>query len=381
MSQKITQDFLLEKMRKVFPNNTGIEILVWNGYTKPLTFKCDICGEIHTVSDARQMLNKKTYCKKNAKNNLKWDLQSFKDRIDKLHEEDINIIEYNGLSNPIKYYCPRCHALKMVNPARTLITKLSLCNTCYGIEKTIVKKQIDSLFEKNKNYSIIAWHGVNKKMLIHHNVCNNSFERYPTNVLSIFDTCPFCNNGGMKQKLDIEVIQKRIDNEFGIGQYQLLNYQGQLKKTNKIKCLNCNLIFNAQCSTFLTTRGCPKCQRYKSKGEQLVQRYLTANNIIFETQKRFKDCNNNLSSFDFCVYDSQKEMHLIEVNGRQHYFESEYFDNLALIQKRDQIKIDYCKNHNIDLIIIPYSRLTEKGIDYFLSKLKGSTTIPEGSRE
>ena len=380
MSEKITQEVLLEKLNRIYPEN-NIKILTWNGYTKSITFLCDKCEEVHTFSDARQMLNKKTYCQKNAKNNVKWDLESFNDRINKIHQEKVEIIEYNGLSNVVKYYCPRCHKIKSCNPARTLITKLSLCDECYGVEKDIVKKNIDKLFNESTEYKMIVWHGVNKKMVIKHEKCGNTYTRYPHNVLESFDSCPFCNSGACKQKLDISTMQQRIDETFGEGQYKLIDYTGQLKKNNKIKCLNCGLIFNAQCSYFTETRGCPKCMKYKSKGEQMVQKYLEENNIPFEPQKRFKDCNNNLSSFDFCVYDQNNTMHLIEVNGRQHYFESERFDGLDTIQKRDQLKIDYCKEKNIDLIIIPYSKLTFSGINDFLSFLKGSTTIPEGSRE
>lgn len=380
MSEKITQEFFLNKLHTIYPNSK-LEILKWNGYTKSLTFFCDICGEEHTISDARQVLNKKTYCQKDAKNNIRWDLESYNKRINLMHQENVEIIEYNGLSNPVKYYCPRCHAVKSCNPARTLITRLSLCDECYGVEKNLTKKAIDKAFAENKDYTLIAWHGANKKIKIKHEKCGNIFERWPKNVLESFDSCPFCNSGAIKQRLDSAVMQERIDEIFGEGQYELLEYHGQLKKDSKIKCLNCGLIFNAQCSVFPESRGCPKCKRYKSKGEQMVQKYLEENNIYFETQKCFPDCNNNLSSFDFCAYDKEGWMHLIEVNGRQHYFEMNRFDNLETIQKRDQIKIDYCKEQGIDLIIIPYSRLTQTGIDNFLSFLKGSTTISEESRE
>lgn len=380
MSEKITVEFFLNQFHKIYPKN-NITILKWNGYTKSLNFLCDACGEEHYISDARQLLNKKTYCQKNAKNNVKWDLNSYNERINLMHQEKVEIIEYNGLSNPVKYYCPRCHKIKSCNPARTLITRLSLCDKCYGIEKNKIKDKIDKLFSQSKDYKIITWRGAEKKMTIQCNKCGEIFDRIPRHVIESFNHCPHCNSGAIKQRLDPIEMQKRIDEEFGEGQYKLLDYKGQLQKNSKIKCLSCGLIFNTQCSVFTKSRGCPKCKRYKSKGEQLVQRYLKEHNICFETQKRFSDCNGNLSSFDFCVYDENNTMHLIEVNGRQHYFESKHFDGLEIIQKRDQLKIDYCKEKRIDLIIIPYSRLTNSGIDSFLSFLKGSTTISQENRE
>ena len=376
MSLKISQDSLLEKLQKIYPNNQ-VKILEWNGYTKQITYLCDICGKEHKLCDARQLLNKTHYCleiNKEAKNK-KFPFEEFQIRLNKLHNEEVKIIEYNGLSGIIKYYCPQCHQIKSCSPARTLLTRLSLCDECYGTEREIVKKRIYELFANNSEYKIVSWHGANKKMKIEHLKCGSFYERWPVNVLNLFDSCPICNSGAIKQRLDPSIMQERIDNAFGKDQYKLIDYKGQLQKDSRIKCLNCNLIFNVQCSVFLESRGCPKCKRYKSKGEQLVKRYFEENNIKFEEQKRFKDCNNNLSSFDFCAYDNNGQMHLIEVNGRQHYFESKRFGDLKTIQKRDKIKIDYCKDKNIDLIIIPYSKLTLYGIDSFLSFLKGSTTI------
>lgn len=108
MSQKIDKSYLYEKLQLAFPNNK-VEILEWNGYTKPITYRCDICGEQHHVKDARQLLNKRTYCVKNdLAPNKKWDIQEYNERINRVHKEKVTIIEYNGLSGVVKYLCPRC---------------------------------------------------------------------------------------------------------------------------------------------------------------------------------------------------------------------------------------------------------------------------------
>lgn len=382
MSEKRKPEELLEQFDKIYPGE-HIEIIEWNGYTKPLTFKCGYCGRIHKVIDARQILNKAHYCSGvNSKNkNHRFTFEEYQQRINRRFDEKIEIIEYRGLSTPVKYLCPKCHQIKMCNPARTLITRLSLCDECYGIERNKIQKQVDEAFKEAPEFKLITWRGATQPMSIKCLKCNNIFDRDPRHFYESPHSCPFCNSGAIKQRLNPEEMQKRIDKEFGENQYLLLEYAGQLQKTSKIKCLSCGLIFETQCSIFTQSRGCPKCKRYKSKGEQKVQRYLEENNIKFEAQKRFSDCNNNLSSFDFCAYDKNNVMHLIEVNGKQHYFENNRFEKLEVIQRRDKIKIDYCKEKNIDLIIIPYSKLSEKGIDNFLSFLKGSTTIPEGSRE
>jgi len=48
---------------------------------------------------------------------------------------------------------------------------------------------------------------------------------------------------------------------------------------------------------------------------------------------------------------------LIEYQGRQHYEAIDYFGGepkFEMRKKCDKIKKDYCANHNIPLLIIPY---------------------------
>lgn len=331
---------------------------------------------IHEVKDARNLLSVTSYCKTSLKSNKKFSYNDFLARLEKLHAKKIEIISYTGLSNPLKYKCPECGKEKIINPARASLYKHSLCDECDGTEKNIIQKKINAIFEHNTEYQLLTYRGATHKATIKCNNCGGIYDRYPANIIQCPNTCPFCNSGADKQKLTIAEIQARVDTAFGVNRYTVLNYRGQLSKDSTIRCNDCGLIFNAQVSTFLAyTRGCPKCKRFKSKGEQLVERYLLDNNIKFEAQKRFKDCNNNLSSFDFCVITNQQQHVLIEVNGIQHYKENSFFEGLQTIQRRDSLKYNYCKSKGYTLIIIPYTNLTYEKIDTYLSFLKGSTTI------
>ena len=374
MSVKYKKEDFIKKLDIIYPNNK-IEIVEWNGYTKLIKYKCDICSQIHSNSDARQLLQTGDYCK-NRKN---WTF-NFSDRLNKLFNKEVEIVEFTGLSNKVIYKCPSCGELKSCNPARLLLSKHSLCNECDGIEKNIVEKKIRTKFNSSKDFELLVWRGANNKLTEKCLKCGHVYNRYPVNVLQCFDSCPNCNSGADKLKIDFNEIQKRIDDSFGKNQYKLLDYKGQLNKHNKIKCLSCGLIFETHMVSFIdSSRGCPKCKRFKSKGEQLVQKYLEENNISFEPQKRFKECNNNLSSFDFCAYDKDNKMYLIEVNGIQHYKDNPRFGGLETIRRRDELKKQFCEDNNIPLIIISYKELNK--INDILGFLKGSTTIPDGSRE
>ena len=84
--------------------------------------------------------------------------------------------------------------------------------------------------------------------------------------------------------------------------------------------------------------------------------YLAKNNIEFIEQHRFDDCRNLLPlPFDFYI----PSLNLaIEYDGEQHFKLNSCFNKtekkLREVQKRDNIKTQYCKENNINLLRIPY---------------------------
>ena len=100
--------------------------------------------------------------------------------------------------------------------------------------------------------------------------------------------------------------------------------------------------------------GCPLCNKI-SKGEDEIYSYLIKEKIDFIKEYRFADCFYKRSlPFDFYLPEYNI---IIEYNGEQHYEPVKIFGGKKKYEEtilRDKIKQDYCKNHNIKLIIIPY---------------------------
>lgn len=95
----------------------------------------------------------------------------------------------------------------------------------------------------------------------------------------------------------------------------LSNYEGSHKKVQYL-CLQCNTIHCATPTNLLSGYGCPVC-KVSSIGESLVRDFLLKNNIIFEEQKTFPGCRDQLPlRFDFFL---PKYNLVIEVQGEQHY--------------------------------------------------------------
>lgn len=98
---------------------------------------------------------------------------------------------------------------------------------------------------------------------------------------------------------------------------------------------------------------CDNCTNRYSSLETKVKNYLSENNIEFIMQYKFNDCKDKLPlPFDFYL---PQQNTCIETDGKQHY--KICFGNEADFHKtkeHDNIKNEYCKNKNINLIRIPY---------------------------
>ena len=105
------------------------------------------------------------------------------------------------------------------------------------------------------------------------------------------------------------------------------------------------------------------CGCLKSKGEQAILNLLQTNNIPYQKEFRFQDLMNEKQTqylrFDFAIFNINGELsHLIEFDGEQHFSPNEHFggeEQFQKLQKNDQRKNEYCKNHNIRLIRIKYN--------------------------
>lgn len=130
----------------------------------------------------------------------------------------------------------------------------------------------------------------------------------------------------------------------------------------KCKCDCGNLVEVA--SNSLISGGTKSCGCLKSLGEEKIIKILQDNNISFEKEKIFDFCifeNNSHPRFDFFI----NGKYLIEYDGIQH-FQQTGWENLSLIQARDEFKNDWCKKNNIPLIRIPYTRYKDLCIEDLL---------------
>ena len=113
--------------------------------------------------------------------------------------------------------------------------------------------------------------------------------------------------------------------------------------------------------------GCNKT----SHGEAKIAELLLKNNIPFETQKTFSGCVGPTGfplRFDFYVNNS----YIIEYDGLQHFcYTDSAWDTKERFEKcktYDAIKDNWCKENNINLIRIPYTKYRTLSIDDLILK-------------
>lgn len=110
--------------------------------------------------------------------------------------------------------------------------------------------------------------------------------------------------------------------------------------------------------------GCPNC--ISSRGESKIEKFLKEKKIQYKKQYTIKECRDKrVLRFDFAIWIKNSLM-LLEYNGRQHYDKTSKFNNIDT-QNKDKIKINFCQQNNIKLIIIPYTEYSN--IESILQKV------------
>lgn len=111
-----------------------------------------------------------------------------------------------------------------------------------------------------------------------------------------------------------------------------------------------------------------------SRGEIKIEEILRMNDMSFTQEYIFPDLvsiSGHPLRFDFAVFDEGGDLDfLIEYQGIQHYEPKSKFGGIAGLRKQqanDMKKREYCKKHNINLLLIPYWDEEKITYDYIMT--------------
>lgn len=111
-----------------------------------------------------------------------------------------------------------------------------------------------------------------------------------------------------------------------------------------------------------------------SRGEIKIHEILEQAGLPFSEEYSFPDLvsfTGRPLRFDFCVFDDNGDIDfLIEYQGIQHYEAKSKFGGIAGLRKQqynDMKKREYCQEHDITLVLIPYWDEGRVNYDYIMS--------------
>jgi hypothetical protein len=199
------------------------------------------------------------------------------------------------------------------------------------------------------DYSKFDYKNSNSPSIIKCNICGVEFKQTFKYHIDTHIRCKVCS----KRKSHFDFV-KLVD----VENFNLKTKYVDTFTKIEIECLKCKKIYIKTPEQIINNRICNKCYpvNNKSVGETLIREILLKNNLIFEEQKRFKECRNILPlPFDFYL----PEYNIcIEYDGI-HHFKPVIYSNtdnalksFELVKKRDKIKTKFCNENNIKLIRI-----------------------------
>lgn len=189
--------------------------------------------------------------------------------------------------------------------------------------------------------------------------------------------CPDCMKLMANQsfRYSEDDINKKIFDKYGYQKFIIYDYENYTNNHNKNIYIHveCGHKFTSNLSNILLCgRLCPECEIKYSKGMYNIIKYLKSNLINYELEKKFIDCKYE-RSLPFDVYLPHYNA-LIEYDGEQHERPTELYggqEGLELIQLRDNIKNEYCKEKDIPLLRISHrdNDRIDNLINKFIDKL------------
>lgn len=297
---------------------------------------------------------------------------------EKFPNERIQVLTYTKMKEPFSFLCENCGEITTFSSAESVLYGSKFCCSCARKKKETleVKHKIDYLLSKTDKIVIIPFAKISENMEFKCPHCGNNFKRMPRVFLKT-QKCPYCET---RVKLKPQnVFEADLKEKYG-DEYKLVGeYKGSYEKT-LIKHNYCGFIWGITPHNLLTGKGCPKCNRFSSKGEKAIQQFLEQRNFEYEREYCFTDSNISSLRFDFFL---PQHRILIEFQGEQHFKPVDWFggeDNLKKQQRRDRLKREFAQNNNYTLIEILYSELKE--INFILAqRLSLAGLEPSGSKQ
>lgn len=262
--------------------------------------------------------------------------------------------------------CPNGHKIS-ITPQH--FKRGDRCKKCLKCCKDEAKKEFIEIAEK-EGYKVVGeYFSAREKVEV---LCPNghTFSTLPTNFKSHNVRCGKCS------LRDLEEARKQFENVVKEASYVLLsNYKTSNEKV-ELLCPKGH-IFKTTPKSFKNNKTrCPQCKH--SKGEKRIEKWLKDNDVLFTPQKTYPNLKHtSLLKYDFFLNEHNL---LIEYDGEQHFEPRDFagkgldwaMNEFKQTQIRDNLKNDFAKSNNINLLRIPYTEFNniEDVLDKHVNQIK-----------
>ena len=348
--RKKTHEEFVKELEQLNPN---IEALgEYQGSYIKIWFRCKI-DNFEWESTPHNVLTGRG-CPKCSKKNRKT-TQYFTDEIKEINPNIEILSEYKSTHTKIKCRCLIDGNIWEAEPSKLLNGRG--CPIC-GQNKRIKCRTkthevfVDEIKQINPNITIVSQYlGTDKPIYAKCNIDGYEWKTTPEKLLA-GRGCKQCANQKLRLSNDvfIEKLKLILPNIEPISEYFNTNTY------IKYRCKQCGLIHKALPYNLLHGYGCPICNI--SKGENKCLTFFINHKINYISQYKYEDLlgiGGGQLKFDFAIVDNcLKVLRLVEYDGFFQYEKQYDGDKCEVIQIHDKRKNEYCKEHNIPLLRIPY---------------------------
>lgn len=243
-------------------------------------------------------------------------------------------------------------------------------------KKTLNEVKTDIFSLVGNEYSVLSesYSNNKEKLLIRHNKCGHEYQ-VSFNKFQYGRRCPHCKGGKSISKE--EFIQRAKEKRDDFEEFEFL---GEYKNTETEFLFlhkKCGNTFMMTPHKFITGRNCPHCYRMfsESKGVRVIRDWLKKNSVEFFQEFQYPGCiYKRQLYFDFFLKSKSGREIVIEYDGDLHFIPYEdtpfYKERLEETHKRDETKNQFCNDHNIFILRIPYYNFRN------INKILNETILP-----
>lgn len=293
---------------------------------------------------------------------------------------DEEIMEFCGTNIKLTFVCPKCGEVYQKKWCHWLAQPYNkhFCKRCSAEiaseNKVHTFEELNLLYQEH-GYKLISnyqYYLNNGRSYARMACTDEEGYKYAINLNSLRSGNKGTNKYSSSNPFAIQNLQKFCDeNNLGLKIKSIKpKDEGQDRQYFVVEC-RCGKEFKTEAYkiTSFTKIQCKECSNKESSYEYRVRLWLENNNIPYIQEFRFDDCRDKYPlPFDFRC-DFNNKMIMIEVDGPQHTYDTNWFDNISFEerQRKDKIKTDYCVKKSIFLLRIPFWNFYK---DTYIKKLK-----------